>query len=73
MPSDVFLMDHGSGHTSTLYRQEIKLFGRARTVWRETRPGEPHPKGALQFDDDEGRPVDGFWLPIFGKFVDVFI
>lgn len=71
MPSDKFLMDHGSGITSVLYRQEVKLFGRPHMVWRETRPGEPHTRRTVQFNDDNGHPVDNaFGLPLFGKFID---
>lgn len=73
MPNNIFLMDHGMGHTSVLYRQEIKRFGRSDMVWRETKPGEPHPRRWPEFADENGRPVDTFGLPLFGKFVEVSV
>lgn len=71
MSSDRFLMDHGAGHRTLLHRQQITLFGIPRWVWRETPPGTPKPKTALQFADDDGCPVDTFGLPLFGSFIDV--
>jgi len=59
-----FLMDNGAGVVTHLWRTAGT--GR-RYIWRDGPPGDPY---ALQFDDERGRPVDVFGLPLDGKFIE---
>ena len=66
MANDVFIMDNGGGYHTRLWRREIKRFGRSTFIWCDAPPGK---KAVLRFEDDEGRPVDSFGLPLFGEFI----
>lgn len=72
MPKDHFIMDHGSGYTSELWRVEIIRQHWRKFVWRDVPPGAHWSGVSIQFDDIDGHPVDCFGLPLLGKFVDVF-
>jgi len=62
-----FLMDNGAGIITRLWRQQIGGRRWSRWVWLDAPPGDP--TWELQFDDERGRPVDTFGLPLFGKLV----
>jgi hypothetical protein len=64
---DKFLMEHGKGVTTVLYRR-LLMKSRHRDEWKWV---DLH--GHIEFDEQEGRPVDCFGLPILGKFIDTSI
>ena len=67
MAHERFMVDHGAGHRTLLWRQPA-VAGSKEHVWRDARPGTPH---SIECEEDiDGHPVDVFGLPIFGEFVD---
>lgn len=67
MASERFLMDHGAGHRTLLWRQPAAV-GRTMHVWRDARLGA---KWEIEFEEnDDGYPIDCFGLPLFGEFIE---
>jgi hypothetical protein len=64
MTTSYFRTDNPAGYHTLLWRTG----GTGnRYVWRDAPPGEAF---EIQFDDEDGHPVDCFGLPLFGKFLD---
>lgn len=63
MSRDLFRVHHGLEVYTTLWRQRP----RTRFVWRDGPAGSPY---EIEFDDERGRPVDAFGLPLDGEFID---
>lgn len=62
MKTDHFLMDNGAGYHTRLWR----VWSGTKWVWRDAPVGDP----AIELDDEKGRPVDVFGLPVNGSFCD---
>lgn len=69
MQTNIFLMDNGCGYHTRLWRRIVMRFGRGEWVWRDTPTG----KAQLEFEDEDGVPVDCFGLPLDGQFVEASI
>jgi len=54
----VFVMEHGKGQTTKLYRRQV-----VRWVWQDA-------SQEIEFSDRYGRPVDAFNDPVSGEFSD---
>lgn len=65
MPNDIFLMDNGADYHTRLWRVRVMGYWR----WRDAPAG----KWQLEFDDEDGHPVDVFGLPLDGEFVEASI
>lgn len=69
MPTDIFLMDNGCDYRTRLFRTRIVRFGREEFVWRDSGTA----RDRLEFEDEDGVPVDCFGLPLDGDFVSASI